>query len=334
MNTTPFAEMTIYIRSFQLTQMLHAAADISLADRIASGPRPINELAVETGTNPDMLLRLCRALAGFGIFSLDAGDRLGHTPKSEYLRSDSIPTLHYAARYWGGPISWTTWGEFEHTLKTGEPAFEKIFGMPNFDYFKTVPEQAAIFDAFMQHSPDDRHRAVANAYVFAGKVVDVGGGNGGLLQAVLGKYPDTRGVLFDHPDVVAGAPAVLGPLAERCEMVGGSFFEFVPAGGDIYTMSQIMHDWSDARCRDILGHCRRAMAPDARLLIIERLIEDEPGTTPPAILLGDLHMAVLFPGARERTVAEFGRLFADTGFGPPQVTRTASPFAIIETRPA
>ena len=333
MNTTPFAEMSIHIRALQITQMLHAAAWIELADRIGDTPRPVSELAAETGSDADMLLRLCRALAAFEIFSLDANNRLAHTAKSQYLRSDAQPTLHYAARYWGGPANWGAWGAFRHTLRTGEPAFELVYGMPNFDYLQSQPEQAAIFDAFMQHSPDDRHRAVANAYAFSGTVVDIGGGNGGLLQVILGKYPETRGVLQDQPAVVAGAPAVLGPLADRCTIVGRSFFEGAPAGGDIYTMSQIIHDWNDARCLEILGHCRAAMGPDARLLVIERLIEEEPGATQPAILLGDLHMGVLFPGARERTAAEMQALFDKSGFGPLQVTRTASPFSIIETRP-
>ncbi len=334
MNTTPFAEMVMHVRALQLSAMLHGAAEIGLADRIGDRPRPVGELAAETGANADMLLRLCRALAAFEIFSVDAEGQVGHTPKSRCMRSDATPTLHYAARFWGMPSTWATWGRFEHTLRTGEPAFEQVYGMANFDYLKGAADEAQIFDAFMQHSPDDRHRAVAAAYEFAGTVVDIGGGNGGLLQVILTAYPEARGVLYDQPHVVAGAGDVLGPLADRCTVVGGSFFAGAPAGGDIYTMSQIIHDWNDARCLEILGHCRRAMQPDARLLIIERLIEDAPGATQPAILLGDLQMAVLFPGARERTSAEMGRLFAASGFGPHRIIRTSSPFSIIETRPA
>ncbi len=332
MNTTPFAEMAVHIRALQISQMLHVAAEIGLADCIGDAPRPVSELAVETQANADMLLRLCRTLAAFDIFSVDAGNRVGHTPKSLYMRTDSTPTLHYAARYWGMPSAWAMWGQFEHTVRTGEPAFELIYGMPNFDYLRTAPAEMAIFDAFMQHSPDDRHHAVAKAYEFTGTVVDIGGGNGGLLQAVLAAYSATRGVLQDQPAVVAGA--VLGPLMDRCEIVGRSFFEGAPTGGDIYTLSQIIHDWNDARCLEILGHCRRAMGPDARLLVIERLIEEPPAATQPAILLGDLHMAVVFPGARERTATEMQALFDQSGFGPHRVIRTSSPFAIIETRPA
>jgi len=334
MTMTPFAEMGLHIRALQLSQMLHVVAELGLADRIGGVPRPATELAQECGAHAGMLARLIRALAAFDIFSIDAEGRVGHTAKSLYLRSDATPTVHYAARYWGLPSTWATWGRFEHTVRTGEPAFEAIHGMASFDYLAVHPEESEIFDAFMQHSPDDRHRAVANAYRFEGIVVDIGGGNGGLLQAVLGTHPGTRGVLYDQPKVVAGASAVLGSLAERCTIVGGSFFEGAPEGGDIYTMSQIIHDWNDERCLAILSHCRRAMRPDARLLIIERLIEEPPSATQPAILLGDLHMGILFPGAQERTAGEIGQLLTASGFGPYRVIRTASPFAILEARPA
>jgi hypothetical protein len=332
--TTPFAEMGLHIRALQLSQMLHVAAELGLADRIGDAPRPVAELAGECGAHPRMLPRLIRALAAFDIFTIDVDGHVAHTPKSRCLRRDATPTVHYAARYWGLPNTWATWGQFEHTVRTGEPAFEHVYGMPNFDYLAAHPDESQVFDEFMQHSPDDRHRAVANAYPFEGTVVDIGGGSGGLLQAVLGKHPKARGILYDQPKVVAGAGAVLGALSERCTIVGGSFFEGAPEGGDIYTMSQIIHDWNDARCLQILGHCRRAMRPEARLLIIERLVEEPPEPTQPAILLGDLHMGVLFPGAQERTAGEIGQLLTTSGFGPYRVIRTTSPFAIIETRPA
>lgn len=334
MTMTPFAEMGLHIRALQLSQMLHVAAQLGLADRIGETPRPAVELAQDSGAHPAMLPRLVRALAAFGIFTIDADGRVGHTPKSLCLRRDAVPTVHYAALFWGLPSTWGAWGSFAHTVRTGEPAFEHVYGMPNFDYLAAHPEESEVFDQFMQHSPDDRHRAVANAYPFEGTVVDIGGGNGGLLQAILSAHPGTHGLLYDQPKVVAGASAVLGPLADRCTIVGGSFFEGAPSGGDIYAMSQIIHDWNDERCLKILGHCRRAMRPDARLLIIERLIEEPPEATQAPILLGDLHMAVLFPGAQERTAAEIGRLLAASGFGPYRVIRTTSPFAIIETRPA
>jgi hypothetical protein len=186
----------------------------------------------------------------------------------------------------------------------------------------------------MQHSPDDRHAAVVERYDFSGSptVVDVGGGNGALLAEILGANPGARGILFDQEAVVAKAPAVLGAAIGRCDIRSGSFFEAVPQGGDIYTMSQILHDWNDERCLTILANCRAAMARDARLLVIERVLD--PATGSPVNYLSDMQMMVLFPGAMERSSAQYAALFRKAGFGEPNVIATRSIFSIVETRPA
>jgi hypothetical protein len=332
MTSPAFAEMAVHIRALQISQMLHVAAELGLADRIGETPRPAAALASESGADAQMLVRLLRALASFGIFSIDAGDGVGHTEKSRCLRSDAVPTLHYAARYWGLKSTWAAWGEFEHTVRTGNPGFEEAFGMANFDYLHSHADEGSIFDDFMRHSPDDRHNAVARAYAFEGTVVDVGGGNGGLLRAVLGAHANAQGVLYDRAGVVAGAGDVLGELAARCRIVPGDFFESVPAGGDIYALSQILHDWSDERCLAILANCRKAMTVGARLLVIERVLDEVAMRTPAPILLGDLHMAVLFPGARERSLSDFAALLAATGFEAPRLIPTSSAFGIVEAR--
>ena len=151
----------------------------------------------DSGAHPETLLRLCRALAAFGIFAVDDAGRVTQTHQSVCLRSDASPTLHYAALYWSLPSTWAAWSNLHHTIVTGEPAFEATFGMPNFEYLKANPEQGAVFDEFMRHSPDDRHAAVAAAYDFsgAGIVVDIEGGSGGLLRAILDAHTDVRGIL-------------------------------------------------------------------------------------------------------------------------------------------
>ncbi|MET0779987.1 MAG: methyltransferase, partial [Microbacterium sp.] len=213
----------------------------------------------------------------------------------------------------------------------GECAAEAVFGMPGFEYLKRNPADAKLFDLMMQHSPDDRHAAVVAAYDFsASLVVDVGGGNGALLAAILRNYSDASGVLFDQEAVVAGAADVLGPtLVDRCRTEVGDFFESVTRGGDIYTLSQILHDWDDDRCATILANCRAAMGPNKRLLVIDRLLEQEPGRTNPMNFLADITMMVHLHG-RERTPAELTDMLTNAGFSQPRIVHTTSPFSILE----
>ena len=329
------AEMAVLVRSFQLAKMLQVAASLDLADRVRDKARSVAELARECGADSAMLLRLCRALAAFGIFAVDAAGHIVHTARSTQFRRDAKPTLHYAARYWTMASNWAAWGNLEETIRTGRPAFEVTHGVANFEYLEQHADEAELFDSFMQHSPDDRHAAVAEAYDFgdASLIVDVGGGNGALLAAILGANPRTRGLLFDRENVISGARSALGLPVDRCALETGDFFEGVPAGGDIYTLSQILHDWSDKHASHILANCRAAMHRDARLLAIERVLDEVPGRTDPLNFLADMHMMVLFPGAKERTLAEFAQLFQAAGFCEPRMIPTRSPFCIIETRP-
>jgi hypothetical protein len=333
MPSDTYVQTALLMRGQQISQMIHAAAELGIADPVGEG-RDVGELAAEVGAVPEKLQRLLRAMSAFGLFAVDADGRVTHTERSSLLRSDSVPTLHYAARFWGMPSMWATWGELVHTLRTGEPAFVKANGMANWDYRKTHADEGRIFDEFMQHSPDDRHAAVAEAYDFAAaKVVDVGGGNGGLLAAILGRHPGTTGILADREWVVAAAAAVFGPLGARCAVVPTDFFAAVPGGGNVYTLAQILHDWADEPCRDILRNVRAAIGPDGRVLIIEQVLDDDPQKQDILSLLTDMQMMALFPGARERTVSEYAALLADAGFGPPRLIGTRSAFSILESRP-
>ncbi|MEZ2131616.1 MULTISPECIES: methyltransferase [unclassified Sinorhizobium] len=332
-DTGGFAEMATFVRSFQISRMISVAASLGIADRLAEAPQPADRLAQECGADPGMFLRLCRALAAFGIFTVDNEDNVAHSDHSRWLRTDAVPTLHYAARYWGMPSTWTTWGELEQAIRTGKAPFEEIFGRPYFDYLKMNPADAEIFESFMRHSPDDRHAAVVEAYDFSGKeVVDVGGGNGALLAAILEANADAKGLLFDQQAVVASAGEVLGKHSDRCKIQSGDFFDSLPAGGDIYTLSQILHDWSDEACLKILSNCKAAMSEAARLLVIERVLEVEPSRSLALNFLSDMHMMMMFPGAKERAPAEFSQLFRQAGFADPRIIPTRSVFCVLETR--
>jgi hypothetical protein len=326
-----FAETMALIRSFQVTKMLEVAASLDLAAHIGDEPRPTSELAEACGADAVALLRLCRALSAFGVFSVDSEGRVTHTERSRWLRRDANPTLYHTARYWGMPSTWAVWGELEKAIRTGKAQFEPRLGAPFFDYLGTHADEAALFDAFMQFSPDDRHAAVSEAYDFSSAdiVVDIGGGNGALLRAILSRNPGVRGILFDQEKVVAGA--ILGECASRCTIDAGDFFDRVSSGGDIYTMSQVLHDWNDDNCVRILRNCRAAMSGDARLLVIERVLDETPGRTIPMNYLADMHMMMLFPGAKERTPKEYAELLVGAGFHPPQILPTRSAYCIIET---
>jgi hypothetical protein len=179
-----FADMALLVRAFQVSKMLAVAASLELADRVQDGPKPVTTLAADCGADAAMLLRLCRALAAFGIFAVDAEGAVSQSVRSEWLLKDAKPTLHYAALYWTTPGSWTAWGHLEHAIRTGSCPFEEVFGQPMFPYLNGHPAEAVVFDRFMQHSPDARQAAVVEAYDFSGirLVVDVGGGNGVVLN--------------------------------------------------------------------------------------------------------------------------------------------------------
>jgi O-methyltransferase domain/Dimerisation domain len=332
-----FGEMALLTRGFQLARMIQVAASLGLADLLAGGPQTAADLARQAGAHPDRLLRLCRALAAFGIFEVDAGGQvdqtcISQTPRSACLRRDAVPTLHYAARYWGSPHVWGGWANLEHAVRTGESAFEAVYHQPKFDYLRDHPDEAALFDLFMQHGPDDRQGAVAEAYDFGGSglVADIGGGNGALLAAILRRHAGVRGLLFDQAAVVAGAAELRGEFGERLQIQAGDFFQTMPSGGELYTLSLILHDWDDEHALDLLARLRAAMALGKRLLVIEQVLDSGDGVNRPVSFLSDIGMMVNLRG-RERSLAEFAALFALSGFGPPQLYRTASPFCILET---
>ena len=281
-----FAEMDLLIRGFQLSSMIQVAVALELADELTDGPKFAELLALKVGADPQRLLRLCRALAAFGIFEVDTEGRVGQSVRSDPLRKNAVPTLYHAVRLWNAPHQSSGWTKLEQAVRTGNSAFEDVHHMPMFDYLNLHPDEADLFNLYMQHGSYDRQAAVAVAYDFTGVplLVDVGGGNGSLLAAILRRYPGVRGLLFDQEAVVAGVGQALGDLIERVDVQAGSFFEGVPPGGDVYLLSQILHDWDDEHCLKILTTIRTAMGSQRRLLVIERVL-GEPGPSDPMTYL-------------------------------------------------
>jgi len=314
-----------------LAQAISCAAKLGIADLLRDGPRRPEDLAGATGTLPGPLRRVLRALAGSGIFAEDAEGRFALTPLAEPLRSDAAMSLRAYAEMQGAPWVWQAMGAMEHSLRTGEPAFRHIFGMPSFEYQAANPEVGRLQVEGLASIGRAQDAAALAAYDFRGAaiVVDVAGGQGALLRGILGAAPEARAVLFDLPHVIAMArPAFeAAGLAARTEFVAGDVFAGVPGGGEIYILRKVIHDWDDARGLAILRQCRAAMRPGARLLVIEAIIPE--GNDYSYAKLLDLLMLV-YPGGQERTAAEHGALLEAAGFKVGRVVPTRSALDVIE----
>jgi SAM-dependent methyltransferase len=316
------------IMGFRTTQMIHVAAKLGLADLLASGPRPVADLAATVGADPQALHRLLRALASLGIFAEDAAGDFALTPQAELLRSDVQDSLRDIALLYGEDWLWQAYGNMTHSVRTGAPAFIRTHGQPLYGYLHAHPRAAARFNAAMTGFSSQETAAILEAYDFseARSVVDIGGGHGALLAALLRAHPQMTGTLFDLPSVVAGAEPLLGEFGERARTVAGDFFEQAPAGADLYVMKSVLHNWDDTDAMRILSVCRAAMAPDARLLVIERVVPD--GNAPAEAKLFDINMLVV-AGGRERTAPEYRRLFDQAGLALTRVGATRSPLSVL-----
>jgi hypothetical protein len=312
----PSVALRRLVNGYQVSQAIHVAAKLGIADLLGDGPRGSDELAVATGTHAPTLYRLLRALASVGVFREEDGGRFALTPLGECLRSDAPEPVGGWAAFIGEPYHWQAWSALTHSVRTGENAFRHVHGMDPWTFREAHPELSVGFDRAMMARSRQVSQSVLAAYDFGrfASVVDVGGGNGAFLATILAKYPGMRGVLFDQPHVVAGAAPILegAGVTDRCLVVGGSFFEEVPAGYDAYVFKAILHDWDDERCFQILRTCRRAMAESAALLVVEQ--ELGPPNEGAAAKFSDLNMLVA-PGGQERTPEEYAALFGATGFG-------------------
>jgi len=314
--------------------VVFAAAKIGLADQLAAGPKNAAELAGPMRMHAPSLHRLMRTLASLGILTERDAQRFALTPTGEALKTGAPGSARATVIAFGGAF-WRGWEQIVYSLETGNTGFDKAHGMPLFEYLKQHPAEASDFSEAMVGFHGEEPPAVAEAYDFSGfkTVVDVGGATGNLLAAILTRHAGPRGVLFDMPHVVGDAPALLKAhgVDDRVTIEAGSFFDTVPAGGDCYLLSHIIHDWNEGKCLTILGHCRKAIKPGGRLLIIEMVLPA--GDTPHPGKVLDMVMLV-FPGGQERTEAEYGALLGKAGFRLSRVVPTASAVSVVEAVPA
>jgi O-methyltransferase domain/Dimerisation domain len=327
---TPRHQLLGMITSYWTAQAIHVAAKLKLADLIKDGPRTAAELAAATKVHPQSLYRLLRALASVEIFSEADDGKFRITPIAECLLDK--PGSQWAVAMMMGDEHFRAWGDLLYSVQTGKPAFDHVFGKPIFDYLSEHAEQARIFDAAMTgfHGPETQAMIDAYDYTGVNTLIDIGGGNGTVLKAVLSKHPAMKGILYDLPGVIERAKKNLADLASRCQTIPGSFFESAPPGGDAYQMRHIIHDWTDEQCHTILGHIRKVIPKHGKLLVIEMVIQ--PGNVAQPAKWLDLNMLVL-PGGRERTEAEFREMYAKAGFRLERVAPTPTEVSVIEGRP-
>lgn len=322
---------------FFVSRAVQVAAELDIANLLRDGPRLPADLAAASRTDAGALRRLLRALASLGVFAEDTDGRFRLTPMAEYLLSDTpAGSLRDYAIMFGKPENWRAWGELEYSVRTGRPAFERLFGKPLFDYFSEHPGAARVFDAAMAGRSAEEAAALVASYDFSDAIaiVDVGGGRGTLLASVLQANPATLGVLFDLPHTVTGAQEALiaAGVAGRCRVEAGDFFEAVPADGDVYLLHRIIHDWDDERARTILANCRSVMPPHGRLLLLEAVVP--PGNAPHYVKLLDLQM-LIWTGGLERTEEEYRALLASAGLRLARILPTTTPsIDVIEAVPA
>jgi hypothetical protein len=315
---------------YWVSQAVYVAAKLGLADLVAEAPRSSDELAAATGTHAPSLHRLLRGLASVGVFTEVSPDHFALTPMAALLRTGTPGSMRALAITYNEE-QYRAWGNLLHSVRTGNPAFELQFGMGPFAYFAQNPEADQVFNEAMIGWTSQVADAVATTYDFSPfrTIVDVGGGYGTLLAAILPQQPAARGILFDLPHVVARAEELLAAagLADRCACLGGDFFAAVPEGGDAYILAQILHDWDDERCVAILERCRQAMPPHAKLLVVELVLP--PGEEPFFGKWLDLHMMVITGGC-ERTAAEYDALFRRAGLALAGVIPTPAGPSIVE----
>jgi hypothetical protein len=325
------------INSVWMSRAVFVAAELRIADVLAGGPKSVDELARATDCHSPSLHRFMRALVSLALCSeLDDGS-FELAPLGVSLRADAPDSVRSLA-LWSGRYLWPLWGSLLQSVKTGRSARSLVAGIDGFDDLEHDEEAATVFNRAMLELTRLVARQVTHAYDFAEmrRIVDIGGGYGALLAAVLEAYPDAHGVLYDRPHAIEGARAHLASagLANRCELVGGSFFESVPVGADAYLLKSIVHDWDDERSVDILRSCRRGIPPSGKLLLVERMMPERFEASPRHRLFAQMELSrFVGHGGRQRTEAEFRTLLDLGGFMLTRIVPTASEFNILEGVP-
>jgi hypothetical protein len=326
------AEVLAMSRGYVLSRAIHVAAELGVADHLGDDALPVAELARRTGAHAPHLERLLRFLAGHGIFDERQPGSFAGTARSRVLREDAPGSLRPGLRMVNTDW-WRAVGDLGHAVRTGETGFARRHDEPFFAWLKDHAEDQARFDAGMASNSRNSDEAIAAALDLAGVqlFVDVGGGRGGLVRAVLQRHPGVRGLLFDQPQVIdRNVLAAEEALAGRWSTASGDFFQSVPGGAQAYLIKGVIHDFEDDPCVALLGACRRAMSAGSRLLVMERLTA--PDNEPHEAKTIDLIMMSLL-GGRERTMRELEGLLARAGLSLAREIPTASEFTIAEATP-
>jgi len=327
---TPRQELFRMIFGYKSTQALYVAAKLGIADHLARGPKSAAELAKDVGANPKALVRLMRHLAALGIFTHDDSRKFGLAPLGELLRDDNPESMRYNAIF-SGEENYKATGDLLHTVRTGETAFNHLYGKGHFDWLADHPDESSTFNKAMAQSLRRLQNPV-ESYDFSGKrlLVDVGGGRGDLISSVLLANPSLKGILFDLPQGIGEAQSLLKTkgMDDRCQIIAGSFFNSVPEGGDVYVLSRILHDWPDEKAATVLANCRKAINRDGTLLIRDSVLSDgdELGS------MQDITMMIM-TGGEERAESEWRNLLHSAGFLLSKVHKKEGQLDLIEAKP-
>jgi len=333
----PNAQMNQLIMNAWMTQAISVVARLGVPQALADGPRPVADIATEVGAHAPTLNRVLRALSETGLFTVQ-GDRYALTALGRTLVPGTPGSLASAAVMIGSDWQVAIRGGLYESVRTGRPATRAIWGASLFEYLEKHPEDDTVFNAAMVEVSATATAAAAERYDFGrfSTLVDIGGGNGHLLTAILSTYPGLHGVLFDQPGIAASTEHNLAQLsiADRCRCAGGDFFESIPADGDGYLISNVLHDWSDEQVVRILRNCAAAMHPQATLLISEWVLREGRGPDPVSTAL-DLQMLLVTDGGKERTQSEFAELLDRAGLTLTDTIRDDNPSlpTLLEAKP-
>ncbi|HXY64866.1 MAG TPA: methyltransferase [Mycobacterium sp.] len=323
--------MSELIVGHMVSQAIAVAAELRLADALANGPLPRDELARRVGANPAALARLLRALIGRGIFRELRDGRYALTPLAATLRSDAPLSVAGLARFYGSEKYRELWSLLIDAVRTGQSVVPSMLGTDGFSYLAEDPDLASLFNNAHTAIAGIAAASVVDAYDFGRfpVIVDVGGGHGRLLAAILAATPSARGVVYDLPDVVTGAPVVLdrAGVSSRARVEGGSFFDSVPTGGDAYVLQLVIHDWGDEAAQTILRNVAAAAHDQATLLLVEMVIPRHHREFTGNWV--DLELLLLTEG-HERTAAQHRELLRRSGFHLTRIVQTVSPVCVIE----
>jgi len=332
--TEPAVRMRALLHAQVVSRALCVVAELGLADELRAGPCTADALAVRVSAHPGAVRRLLSALSAFGVFTAEAGDTFGLTPLGATLCEDAPGSARPTALLLGGPVG-TAWTRLGHTARTGESAFAEVFGTDFFGYLTGEPELHATFDRSQTEGLHVELDEVFDAVDFTPyrRIVDVGGGDGEMLARLLARSPEARGWLLDLPGTVARAAGRLAArgVADRCSLVAGDFFAEVPSGGDLYLLTHVVHDWDDQRAIDILRVCRKAMAPEATLKIIDLLPDGGTDDSSRFAAGMDLYMLSLFggDGGGERGDEAICGLLRKAGLEPRSTLRLPSGMGVV-----